>query len=100
MRYSKPRFAQRFTKKRLCDDYYEPEIFFGFGTAYDLRDAPDTNPRLWFAKSVARGAAMAMSVSAELDEDRAEFSIGFHTPPVLETVIEEPPKPKSRKRKP
>lgn len=81
-------------KKRACDEYYEPEIFFGFGSAYDLRDAPDgPPPRLWGMRSVSRGAAVALSIKTPIDDD-APSPVGFAIP-----VATPAPTPKSKAKK-
>lgn len=43
------------------DDWSDPEIFWGWGSCHDLNDYEQPTPRLLGMRSVADGAAWALS---------------------------------------
>lgn len=58
-------------------DWDEFPYYGGQGTVHDLRDAEGREPRLWFAKSVSKAAAIAMHEEPRIKKRR----IGFRLPP-------------------
>ena len=50
----------------------------GQGSVHDLRDNQEPEPRLWFAKSVSRNAAVAL---AKKPAEPKRNPIGFHRVP-------------------
>lgn len=57
-------------------DWDEFPYYGGQGTVHDLRDAEGREPRLWFAKSVSKAAAIALHEEPRVKQRR----IGFRLP--------------------
>ncbi len=58
----------------MDDDWYEPGIFFGFGSVFDLRDAPHQPSPLAGLKSVKNHTTLNSEPKAR------RHPIGFHSP--------------------
>lgn len=59
-------------------DWDEFPYYGGQGSVHDLRDADRPEPRLWFAKSVSKAAAIALDHPVKVKQRR----IGFRVPTV------------------
>lgn len=63
---------------RSDDDWYEdPEVFFGFGSVHDLRDADSPPPRLAGLHSVNQ-----VNISLKPRPRMRKHPCGFHIPKV------------------
>ena len=63
---------------RSDDDWYEdPEVFFGFGSVHDLRDADSKTPRLYGMRSVNQ-----LDLNLKPAPKMRQRPVGFHIPKV------------------
>lgn len=72
------RAVRDYLRHRSDDDWYEdPEIFFGFGSMHDLRDADNSRPRLAGLRSVNQ-----FDLSLKAAPKARQRPCGFHIPKV------------------